>query len=139
MKKLFSLMTFAVMLVLLSSESKAQVVYTEVANVDSVRVAYRWQRERFFASDSHAVLNLQMTNESEESVKVSFVAAFYRGGIMVFETAEQEICLKPGETKRGHRAGLRFMAEGITMLTVEQEDFSWDIPFMDVVPVPVCK
>ncbi len=132
-------MCLAAISFLLPKNAFAQVVYQEYATIDSIKVEYRWQRERFFAADSHAILNLQLTNVSETPAQVSFVAAFYRDGIIFFETEEQSICLLPGQTKRGNRAGLRFMAEGITMSKVEAEGFSWDIPFMEVIGVQHCE
>ncbi len=106
--------------------------------IQEVKVDYRWQRERFFSRDSNAVLNLQLTNLSEEAVEVVFVATFFRNDQALFETPDFFVCIPAGERVRGGRAGLRFMADGITMSTVARDWFDWDITYMEVVPVLGC-
>ncbi len=116
----------------------SQVVYHEHDTVEDIRIEFRWQRDRIFASDPQAVLNLQLTNLGDDYREVTFVAAFYRDDQIIFESEETTICLAPGQSKRGLRAGLRFMAEGITMEMIGQDWFSWDIPFLDADSVPDC-
>ena len=116
----------------------AQVEYHVHDTIENVRVEYRWQRERFFGSDPNAVLNMRLTNLSDDYVVFSFVPAYYRDGVIMYETPEFSACLAPGETIRGGRAGLRFVADGITMSTVEQEWFSWDIPYVSAETVADC-
>ena len=116
----------------------AQVEYHVHDTIEEVKVEYRWQRERFFGSDPNAVLNMRLTNLTEDYVVFSFVPAYYRDGVIMYETAEYTACLAPGQTLRGGRAGLRFVADGITMSTVEQEWFSWDIPYVSVEIVDDC-
>ncbi len=130
----------ATALILLGGTSVfAQVEYHEHDTIDNVLIEYRWQRERFFARDPNAVLNLKVTNLSDAYLELRFTAGFYRDKQLMFETAEQALCLQPWQSKRGRRADLRFTAEGITMGTVEQEWFSWDIPMMDVRLVDDCE
>lgn len=117
----------------------AQVEYLVHDTIEEVKVEYRWQRERFFGSDPNAVLNMRLTNLSEDHVVFSFFPAYYRDGIIMYETPEFTVCIAPGKTLRGGRAGLRFVADGITMSTVEQEWFSWDIPYVHTEIVEDCE
>ena len=116
----------------------AQVDYHMHDTIEDVKVEYRWQRERFFGSDPNAVLNMRLTNLSEDYLVFSFVPAYYRDGVIMYETPEFTVCMAPGETIRGGRAGLRFVAEGITMSMVDQEWFSWDILFVNAEAVADC-
>ncbi len=116
----------------------AQVEYHVHDTIEEVKVEYRWQRERFFGSDPNAVLNMRLTNLTDDYVVFSFVPAYYRDVVIMYETAEYTACLAPGQTLRGGRAGLRFVADGITMSMVEQEWFSWDIPYVSVEIVDDC-
>ncbi len=117
----------------------AQVEYHVHDTIEEVKVEYRWQRERFFGSDPNAVLNIRLTNLSGDYVAFSFVPAYYRDGVIMYETPEFTACLAPGETIRGGRAGLRFVADGITMSMVEQEWFSWDILYVSAAIVDDCE
>ncbi len=116
----------------------AQVEYHVHDTIEDIKVEYRWQRERFFGSDPNAVLNMRLTNLSDDYVVFSLVPAYYRDGVIMFEADEFTICLAPGESLRGGRAGLRFVADEITMSMVEQEWFSWDISYVSAEIVDDC-
>lgn len=135
---LFSIAVLAALL-FAGTHAFAQVEYHEHDTIDNVLIEYRWQRERFFERDPHAILNLKVTNLSNSYIELTFTAGFYRDEQLIFETAEQSLCLEPWESKRGRRADLRFSAEGIRMGAVEEEWFSWDIPFIDVRVVDECE
>ncbi len=105
----------------------AQVRYHEHERSDEVLVEYRWQKERFFAQNPHALLNLRITNLTDEHLTFRFTVGFYRDFQLFFESTEREVCLAPGESLRGRRADLRFRAEDIRMDTVEKDWFSWDL------------
>lgn len=117
----------------------AQVEYDEYGEAGGVFIEYRWQRESFFGRDPYALLNLKLTNRAEDHREIAFVIAFYRDDILIFESEEQIICLKPGESIRGGRADLRFSAEGIRMSTIEEGGFDWDFLYFEVETVPACE
>ncbi len=127
------------MLMFASTVSVAQVEYHEYDTTDDILIEYRWQRGSFLGRNPDAILNLKMTNLSDETLEVVFTAGFYKDHQLFFESEEQRICLASGESQRGGRAGLRFKAENIKMDTIEEEWFSWDIPFIEVTPVVHCE
>ncbi len=139
MKALILKPVLAFLLLLFVHAAFAQVDYNYHETEDGVRIEYRWQRERFFARNSNAVLNLQLTNQGTEPVEVVFSAAFYEDGRLLFRSEDEVICLGPGESKRGLRAGLRFTAPGITMDMVQQDWFSWDMYTFEVKEVDQCE
>ncbi len=126
--------TLALFLVLLVGAQFAfgQVQYHEHERTDEVLIEYRWQKERFFARNPNALLNLRITNLTDEHLVFRFTVGFYRDHQLFFESEEQEVFLEPGESIRGRRDELRFRADDIFMDTVEEEWFSWDMPFVEV-------
>ncbi|MFP4063881.1 MAG: hypothetical protein ACLFN2_04820 [Bacteroidales bacterium] len=136
---LFHFLAAGFFLIMAIKPASAQVEYQVHDTIEEVKVEYRWQRERFFSSDPNAVLNMRLTNLSDDYMVFSFSPAYYRDGVILYETPEFTACLAPGATIRGGRAGLRFVAEGITMSTVEQEWFSWDIPYVHTEIVEDCE
>ncbi len=136
-KKIFIiglLMLFAV-----NTTNAQRVTYHEHAVLDEVRIEYRWQHERWLFKKGNAVLNLQITNLTESALNVDFVVAFYEDEQIVFESELNEYCFKPLQRRRAGRAGLRFMAEGITMADIEKENFSWDILIEAIDEVDDCE
>ncbi len=121
-----------------SQPAFSQVQYHPLDTIEDVLIEYRWQKASFFGKDPDAILNLKITNISDDFLELVFTAGFYRDGQLFFESPEQDLCLAPGETRRGGRADLRFSAEGIRMSTIEEEWFSWDLPFLNVNIVADC-
>lgn len=109
-----------------------QVEYHEYLALDELLIEYRWQAERLFRRSGNAVLHLQMTNLTEAHLEVTFVVAFYRDGQIIQESSKNVYCFEPLQRRRAGRAGLRFMAEGVTMEDIEQENFSWDVLIEDI-------
>ena len=99
---------------------------------DGVRVDYRWTRSSLFDRGSDAVLYLQMTNENEFPVKIVFTVGFYRDEQLFVESAQNILCLAPGQRRRGSRSDMRYSADGINLAMTEEEWFSWDINDFDV-------
>ncbi len=132
---------FAALCVMLCMNvAEAQVVnYEPHVTLDELQVDYRWQRERVFAKNSNAVLNLQLTNLSDSHINVHFVVAYYRDGQLFFESEENVICLRPDQRLRGGRAGLRFVADGILLEDVGKETFDWDILISEIHEVSDCE
>ncbi len=120
--------------------AQAQIVkYEEHATLDELRIDYRWQRERLLVRNSHAVLNLQLTNLSDAHLEVHFLVAFYQDGKIVFESDKNTLCFRPGQRLRGGRAGLRFMADDVFREDVEKEGFDWDILISEINEVSSCE
>lgn len=119
--------------------ANAQRGYTEFETEDNMKTMYRWQRATFFKKDSDAVLNLRVTNENETAVKMSFIVGFYDGGLLVYQSEENQLCFKPGQSRRGGLAGLRFTLEDLKLEDTEKEEFSWDFVTFDVEEVESCN
>lgn len=140
MKKALFTLFAAACIVLCVNVAEAQVVnYEPHVTLDELQVDYRWQRERVFAKNSNAVLNLQLTNLSDSHINVHFVVAYYRDGKLFFDSEENVICLSPDQRLRGGRAGLRFVADGILLEDVEEEAFDWDILISEINEVSDCE
>ena len=116
----------------------AQFRFMHYETIEGVRVDYRWQRTSFFNKQSDAVINFQFTNESAFPVEVTFDLGFYREQQLMHESTENTVCLLPGQTRRGMRAGLRFTAAGVTLPMTEMEWFSWDLIHFEVQEVTDC-
>ncbi len=138
MKKLFFVL-FAGLLLGFSQPVSAQVEYTYFDNRDGVLAEYRWQRSHPFKKGSDAMLNIQLTNQSAYSVEVVFSLGFYNDNQLMLESRGNRVCIKPGQRIRGHRAGLRFSAEGISLEMAQAAWFSWDLFDFEVKEVPDCK
>ncbi len=123
---------------LLAFPGFAQRGYDKLGVENDVLIQYRWQRENIFDRHSNAVLNLRLTNESEEARELVFTIAFYRDEQIMFESTGNSICLEPGQSRRGGGAGLRFSSEGISRDMTEEEWFSWDILWEEINPVVAC-
>lgn len=136
-KKLFLLLI--TVLLFTAPGANAQRGYTEFETEDDLAVMYRWQRAKFYLKDSDAVLNLRVTNSNESAVKWTFAVGFYDGGRLLYQSEENELCLKPGQSRRGGLAGLRFSLEDMKLDAVEQESFSWDFVAYDVEKVENCE
>ncbi len=118
--------------------ANAQRGYTEFETEDNIKTMYRWQRAAFFDKDSDAVLNLRVTNENETAVNMTFIVGFYNEGLLVYQSEENQLCLKPGQSRRGGLAGLRFTLEDLKLEDTEEEGFSWDFVTFDVEEVESC-
>ena len=118
---------------------QAQRGYSEFENEEGMKVMYRWHRLSVFNKDSDAVLNLRVTNERETAVKWTFTVGFYEGQQLVYESEENTLCFRAGQSRRGGPAGLRFSLEGMKMEDVEKEAFSWDFGIFDVDEVDDCN
>lgn len=118
---------------------QAQRGYSEFENEEGMKVMYRWHRMSIFSKDSDAVLNLRVTNERETAVKWTFTVGFYDDQQLVYESDENTLCFKPGQSRRGGPAGLRFTKEGMKLEDAEKDSFSWDFGIFDVDEVDDCN
>lgn len=122
----------------LFSGSNAQVQYHYFDTFDEVRVGYRWQRTNILQRNSDAVLNLELVNQGEAAVEVSFTVGFYRDHLLILENSDNKLCLKPGQSRRGVRGDLRYSAAGINLEMTENEWFSWEVFDVEVTEVEDC-
>lgn len=135
-KNILLLISFFILSV---SHATAQRGYTEFETEDNIKVMYRWQRANFFDKDSDAVLNLRVTNENETAVNWTFIVGFYNDELLVYQSEENQLCLKPGQSLRGGLAGLRFSLEDLKTEDTEKEGFSWDLVIFDVEETEGCE
>ncbi len=139
MKNYVFRMVFVLALIAGNSVFAQQVEYEKHMTLDELLIEYRWQAERLFQRSGNAVLNLQMTNLTESHLEVTFVVAFYREGQLFQESSKNVYCFEPLQRRRAGRAGLRFMAEGITLEDIEKEDFSWDVLIEEITETDRCE
>ncbi|MFN3556705.1 MAG: hypothetical protein ACK4VN_12135 [Bacteroidales bacterium] len=138
-KKLVVFAGLLLVLGVLPTISFAQRGFTEFVTEDHIKVMYRWQRASAVQADSDAVLGLRVTNTHTVPVKWSYSVGFYDGGVLVYQSETFELCLNPGQSRRGSLAGLRFSVEGLTLADTQKESFSWDFGVFDVDEVESCK
>lgn len=138
MKNYVFCLVFVLALIAGNSVFAQQVEYEKHMALDELLIEYRWQAERLFQRSGNAVLNLQMTNLTESHLEVTFVVAFYLDGQIFQESSKNVYCFEPLQRRRAGRAGLRFMAEGITLEDVEKEAFSWDVLIEEITETDRC-
>jgi hypothetical protein len=131
MKAKLILATLGLLFLTILSAS-AQRGFTEFETEDDIKVMYRWQRATFFLKNIDAVLGLRVTNLSDSHVKWTYSVAFYNDKMLSYESETSELCLKPGQSRRGSLAGLRYSVEGMKMEDVQSDSFSWDFGIFDV-------
>lgn len=134
--KLIGLLTG--ILIITGFTAQAQRGYTEFENEEEIQVMYRWQRSCFLRKNSDAVLNLRLTNPHDSAVNVTFVVGFYNEGLLFYQSDPNTLCLKPGQTRRGGVAGLRFTLEDLKLEDVEDEKFSWDFATFETETIEEC-
>ena len=139
MKKYVYSLFFVLAMLAGKSVFAQQIEYEEYVALDELLIEYRWQAERLFQRSGNAVLNLQMTNLTESHLEVTFVVAFYRDGQIFQESSKNVYCFEPLQRRRAGRAGLRFMAEGITLEDIEKEEFSWDVLIEEITETDSCE
>ncbi len=120
------------------TSASAQIRYTETDTIDGIKVMYRWQRSNIFKKESRTILNLRLTNTNDHPVNVELSVGFYKSGILVYQSEEHKKCFKPGQSKRGGPAGLRFQSEDLTLEDIESEKFDWSFAKFEVEEVDEC-
>jgi len=138
MKTLILRNLFLAVFMLAGLASFAQIEYYKHDTIEDILIEYRWQRASIFRKDADARLNLKISNHSYDYVEVRFTVAFYRDEQIYFESSEQVLCLAPGASRRGARAGLRFSAPGITRDAITEDWFSWDLSGVKVKVIDGC-
>lgn len=119
--------------------SAQQVRYLAYQSIEGIEVSYRWHRSNLLNRQSDAVLNLQFVNQTAFPLEVEFDLGFYRDEQLMFASEGNRICLRPGQRRRGLRAGLRFTAPGIKMDMVDADWFSWGFIHFEATEVANCN
>jgi hypothetical protein len=132
MKKCMRLLLMIILVALATQARSQQVEYHYFETQDSVRIEYRWARANLLNRNSDAVLYLQVTNMNPYPVAITYSVGFYRDNQLFLESAENKLCLNPGQRRRGSKTDMRFSAEGINMAMIEEKWFSWDVFEFDV-------
>ncbi len=139
-KLLFSWALCLILPGLVAEQAAAQQVkYLAFETIEGVEVSYRWHRSSVLNRQSDAVLNLQFVNQTAFPLEVEFDLGFYRDEQLMFASEENRICLRPGQRRRGLRAGLRFTAPGIKMDMVDADWFSWGFIHFEATEVDNCN
>ena len=139
MKKVFLISCMMLVFLLAGMEAtQAQRGFTEYDNEENLLIMYRWQRAMPFNRDSDAALGLRVTNNNESIVNWSYSVGFYRDELLIYESEVYDLCLQPGQSRRGGIAGLRFSVEGLKMEDVEDPAFTWGLVVFDVDEVESC-
>ncbi|MFW6226638.1 MAG: hypothetical protein ACOC31_00890 [Bacteroidota bacterium] len=137
-RSFFYASAISVILMLSNFNSNAQRGYTTFTEEEGIKVMYKWQRAVFYKKDSDAVLNLRISNQKEAHVLVNFGVGFYKDGLLLLESDENQLCMKPGQTKRGGLAGLRFAVEDMKKEDAKDESYSWEFTTFDVAETDEC-
>lgn len=138
MKPVFYALAVSLIVLVSTFNSSAQRGYTTFTEEEGIQVMYKWQRAVFYKKDSDAVLNLRISNQKETHALVNFSVGFYKDGMLLLESDENQLCLKPGQTKRGGMAGLRFSVEGMKKEDAKDESYSWEFTTFDVAETDEC-
>ncbi len=136
------LLPFIIMIMMifisLNAPADAQIRYSETDTIEGITIMYRWQRSNIFNKESRNILNLRLINTNDYPVNISFAVGFYKSAILVYESEDLSKCFKPGQSKRGGQAGLRFQSEKITLEDIESEIFDWDFTYFEVEKTDEC-
>lgn len=138
MKSILYAVTVFIIIMLNSFNVSAQRGYTEFMEEEGIQVMYKWQRSVFYKKDSDAVLNLRISNQKETHALVNFSVGFYKDGMLLYESDENQLCLKPGQTRRGGLADLRFSVEGMKKEDAKDDSYSWEFTTFDVAETDEC-
>ncbi len=120
------------------SEAFSQLRFSAHDKEKGLEIDKRWRRSKLFNKQSDAILVLKITNTLDHAVEAKISIGFYKKGILEYISEEQTICFEPGQTKRGGKDNLRFVAEEISIADTREEDFLWDFAKLEVIRVDKC-
>ncbi|MFO7658339.1 MAG: hypothetical protein R6W78_14875 [Bacteroidales bacterium] len=106
--------------------------YKEKIVQDSIKISYRWQKDRKLEKDSTHLLMLQLENLSSTKVTVSFSVLFYWKAQLHSSSKIKEYCIKPGKKIRGKKWGLAFISRVFTLNDNFDPMFSWYVDGLEV-------
>jgi len=130
---------FVILISLISFNLFAQRGFIAFKNTEDIEVSYRWKKQSVFKKDSPQQLVLSVRNLTSESIKVNFTVNYYWQSVVNAESEAVELCVKPGKTKKGARAGLVFSTGELSNTQIRSEDFSFDIPDLVVTKTAGCN
>lgn len=106
--------------------------YREKIRRDSVKISYKWRKDKILKKDSPHVLILQLENLSSSKVSLSFYVLFYWKAQLHSGSKLKEYCLRPGKKIKGKKWGLAFNSTVFTMNEYLDPLFSWYIDDLKV-------
>ncbi len=106
--------------------------YEEKITQDSIKISYKWRKDKKLKKDSPHVLILQLENHSSKKVTVSFSVLFYWKAQLHSNSKLKEYCLKPGKKIKGKKWGLAFNSTVFTLNEYLDPMFSWSIEDLKV-------
>lgn len=128
-----------VILVLACSNIYAQRRFETFKETENLVFSYRYKKECFLKKDSPLQLVLHIRNNNTEAVKLNFKVFYYWQLQSKAESEKISLCIKPGRVKRGGRADLVFTAADFTNEQLRSEDFTFDIPDLEIEKVSSCR
>jgi hypothetical protein len=139
MNRLILLTFFLAGMLAFTNSSFAQRGFDDYGTEEGIKIQYRWARHIPVDAASNAALSLRLTNEHPHPVIATITVTFFRNEQVMFQSRHNNYCLEAGQSLRGALAGLRFMAEGISLDMTQEEWFSWKITEISVKEVSSCK
>jgi hypothetical protein len=106
--------------------------YKEKIMQDSIKISYKWRKDKKLKKDSPHVLMLQLENLSSRKVTVSFSVLFFWKAQLHSSSNLKEYCLKPGKKIKGKKWGLAFNSTVFTLNEYLDPMFSWYIEDLKV-------
>ena len=106
--------------------------YKEKITKDSIKISYKWRKEKKLKKDSPYVLMLQLENISSRKVTVDFSVLFYWKAQLHSSSALKEYCLKPGKKIEGKKWGLAFNSTVFSINEYLDPMFSWYIEDFEI-------
>lgn len=139
MKNQLSLLLLIAGMLFINDSAFAQRGFEDYGTEEGIRIQYSWGREKFHQAEGNAALSLRLTNTHDYAVQVTLDLSFYRDYQELFESRGNVYCLEAGQSLRGALAGMRFVAEGITLADTREEWFSWEVTEIRVREAAGCK
>lgn len=113
--------------------------YENKITEDSISISYTWQKEKRLKKNSPYSLLLQVENQRNTKVVVSFVVLYYWKAQLHSTSNSKTYCLKPGQVIKGKRWNLAFKSDFIVMDKYLDPMFNWEISRLTVKENKDCK
>ena len=101
--------------------------YKEKITKDSIKISYKWRKDKILKKDSPHVLMLEIENLSKSKLTVSFNILFYWKAQLHSSSNTKKYCIKPGKRIQGKKHGLAFHSNVFTLNDYFDPMFSWII------------
>jgi hypothetical protein len=113
--------------------------YKNKITKDSISISYTWQKEKRLNKNSPYILLLQVKNQRNTKVVVSFVVLYYWKAQLHSTSDTKKYCLKPGQVIKGKRWNLAFKSDFIVLDEYLDPMFNWEISRLTVEENKDCK